>query len=507
MTVRTKSLAILLAASALAAPQVAAAATAREKALEARLEKLEAQMQQLQGQLATAQGEQAAAAAAVAEARAATVQAQAAAAQAQAASTQAGETQTKLAALEAKPQADGFRSGNTSIKLGGYLKLIAAYSHFSNGSVPSNTLGRDFYLPQTVPTTPGGRGFTSEDFTAKQTRLWLNFDSQIAGHVVKGYLETDFQTTPSAATSVTGGGSQRTTNGYTLALRRATLTVDRFTFGQDWTTFQYTGALPESTDYVGGAEGTVFVREPLIRYSAPLSKQVTLHLGIENPESALVTTSAPAMMESGTDHLPDFTARLAYAGKRGELSVAGLVRQVRGERIGAALVNNTATSGAVGSGVTATGIGGSVGGKLFLNDKKSSDVRFIATYGQNIGRYVGLNFAPDGVYNPATGTLAHVDVFAALVSAHVTVAPQVRVNLMGAYQNVGYAQGLTAAQLSGLNKRAWSLAANLFYTPVKNVDLGIEVRHGERTVINAATASGTARGQIDRIEFAAKYSF
>lgn len=507
MTFGNKTLMMgLLAASALVAPQAAVAATAKERALEARLEKLEAQMQVLQGQLAAAQQAQGAA---VAEARAATAQAEAAATQAQAAATQASSVTTKVAALEAKPQPEGFRSGNTAIKLGGYLKMIAAFNHFSNGSVPSNTLGRDFYLPQAVPTTPGGRGFSSEDFTAKQTRLWLNFDSQIAGHVVKGYLETDFQTTASAAQSVSGGGSQRTTNGYTLALRRATLTVDRFTVGQDWTTFQYTAALPESTDYVGGAEGTVFVREPLVRYSAPLSKQVTLHVSVENPESAIASAvtsgTVGAALESGTDHMPDFTARLAYAGKRGELSLAGLVRQVRGESTGAALVNNTATAGAVGTGVSATGYGASLGGKLFLNDARSSDIRFIATYGRNIGRYVGLNFAPDAVYNPATNGLTDVDVFAALVSAHLTVAPQLRINLMGSYQTVDYANGLTAVNLAGLNKRAWSGAANLFYSPVKNIDLGVEYRHGERTTIHAA--NGTATGQIDRVEFAAKYSF
>ena len=53
-----------------------------------------------------------------------------------------------------------------------------------------------------------------QDFTAKQTRLWLNMATEIGGHVLKGYLETDFQTSPGTQ------GSQRTTNGYNLALRR-----------------------------------------------------------------------------------------------------------------------------------------------------------------------------------------------------------------------------------------------------------------------------------------------
>jgi len=494
---RTRTIAILMGASALGMPSLAHAATARERALEARLEKIEAQMAAMQGELAAARGAQAeAVAAANAAATSASQLASAASAQAQAATT-------KVAALEGRPTApaEGFRSGSTTIKLGGYLKMVASHTHFSNGSVATNTLGRDFYLPQTIPTTIGGHGFDVEDFTAKQTRLWLNLDTQVAGHVVKGYLESDFQVTASAVQNVTAGGSQRTTNGYTLGLRRAYVQVDRFTLGQDWTTFQYTGALPESTDYVGGAEGTVFVRQPLVRYAAPLSKQVSLAVAVENPESALVTAGATTTLESGTDHLPDFTARLTYAGKRGEVALSGLVRQVRGESTGSALVNNVSTAGATGQGVTATGFGASIGGKLFLNAKKTSDIRFIATYGQDIGRYVGLNFAPDAVYDPATNRLTDVKVLAALASAHLTVTPQWRVNLMGSFQHVTYDRSLTLASLAGLNKSAWSAAANLFWSPVKQIDLGLEYRHGSRELVSGAS------GSVDRVEFAAKYSF
>lgn len=507
-------IASLLCATALAGPQAAAARTAHHgvakgpSALEARLARLEAEVTELKGELAEARGAQAqsiaAAQAAVASAEAAS---SAALAEAKAAQDRAGTTATALAALEKKPAPEGMRSGATQIRLGGYLKLVASQSHFSNGSVPTNTLGRDFYLPQTIPTTPGGHGATSQDFTAKQARLWLNLDTKVAGHALKGYLETDFQTTSSAVQNATAGGSQRTTNGYTLALRRAYVTLDRLTFGQDWTTFQYVGALPETTDYVGGVEGTIFVRQPQIRYSLPLSKQVTLHVAAENPESALVSTGSPTTLESGTDHLPDFTARLVYAGPHGELSLAGLVRQVRGESTGSALVNTTAAGNATGHGLTATGLGASLGGKLWLNEAKTGDIRFIATYGRNIGRYVGLQFAPDAVYNTATDKLTDVRVFAALAAARLPLSEQLRINVMGSYQHVGYDGSLTRPNLNGLNKQAWSIAANLFYSPVKAVDLGIEYRHGAREVVNKDTVSGTASGKLDRVEVAAKYSF
>ena len=148
-TGKTRWSAVLLGASALAMPQLAGAKTSHEAELEARLQKLEAEVAELRGDLTAARGEQRVA---VAEARAAAHSAEASAA---AATTKAEQTATKLAADEAKPQPEGIRNGNTTIKLGGYLKMIAASSHFANGSVATNSLGRDFYLPQAVPV--GGR--------------------------------------------------------------------------------------------------------------------------------------------------------------------------------------------------------------------------------------------------------------------------------------------------------------------------------------------------------------
>jgi len=479
---------LLLAATALVTPQIAMAAaaapSAREAALTDRLSKLEAELAQLRADLGAAKTQQADTAK---TAQAADAHATTAAQVAQTAAKEAKDTSTRVAAVEKKAAPDGFRSGATTIKIGGFLKLQAASSHTDNGTVATNTLGRDFYLPQSSIPVGGGRSQTTTDFSAKQTRLWLNLDTQVAGHTVRGYLETDFQTTASPAQSVTGGGSQRTTNGYTLALRRAFVTLDKWTFGQDWTTFQYTGALPESTDFLGATEGTVFVRQPLVRYSTPLSKAVTLHVSAENPESATANAGTPTLIENGTDRLPDFAARLVVTGKKSELSVAALGRQVRTE--------------VTGLGVTTTGFGGSVGGKLFLNNAKSSDLRFLATYGQNISRYVGVNFAPDAVYVASTNSLANVNVFAALAAARVAITPSVRVNLIGSYQSVDYDSALAPATIAAFNKSSWSGAANLFYSPVRAIDLGIEYRHGTRELVSGA------KGSLDRIEFAAKYNF
>lgn len=476
---------VLIGASALMTPHALQAKTSREAELEARVARLEAEIARIGSALETARGDQAAVAVAREAAASSARSAVAAQESAVAAAARSDDANAKLTALASKPQPDGMRSDNSTIKIGGFIKLIGSTSNFRNGAVPTNSLGRDFYLPQAIAI--GGRRTTDTDFSAKQTRFWLNLGSTVAGHQVKGYLEADFQVNATAAPGITGGGTQRTTNGYTPALRRAWVQVDRLLIGQEWTTFQYVAALPESTDYVGATEGTVFIRQPQVRYSQPLSKSATLSVAIENPESATATAGAAPLIENGADHLPDLTARLALVSGIGEFSLAGLVRQIR--------IEGPTT------GLTRGGYGISAGGKIWLNAAKTGDVRFMLTYGRDISRYVGLSFAPDAVYAPSAGRLEDVNVFAALGAVRLPLTSRLRANLIGSFQSVDYADTLALASISNYNRRAFSLAANLFYSPFKNVDFGLEYRHGERELVSGLT------GRLDRVEFAAKYGF
>lgn len=463
----------LLGASALVSPQIAhaqAAPSSREAALMDRLEKLEAEMQALKADLAAARADQASAAAAARDA----------AAKSDAAVAASDAATVKVTALQSAPQPDGFKVGKTSFKIGGFIKLTAAHSSFSDGEVATNSLGRDFDLPQALPTGNGARS-TVQDFGAKQSRFWLSMNTDLGGHAVVGYVEADFQTSPGTQ------GSQRTTNGYNLALRRAYMQFDNITIGQDWSTFQNVAALPESTDFVGATAGTVFVRQPLIRYTTPVGNGLSLALSVENPESGTATIGSPALVENGDDRIPDFTARLNYAGKVAQLSLAGVARQI------------SVQSGTLKDSQFGWGVSGS--GKIFLSADKGSDLRFMVTYGSDIGRYVGLNFAPDALVDPATGDLSRVNVFAALAALHVGLAPKVRVNLIGDYQGVDYPDGLSMAQIGSFNRRSYSGAVNLFYSPYKGIDLGVEYRHRVRDLENGAS------GSLDRLEFAGKYSF
>jgi hypothetical protein len=464
------SVAWLAGAAVLATTSVPASAapSAREAALEARLVQLESAVMELRAQL-DAEKVARADAQAAAQSQIAVQQSAVAAAE------------KRVSTLETKPTApvEGFRSGNTNIKLGGFIKTVATFSRWDDGDVAANALGRDFYLPQQIP-IGGVRESTDNDVHAKHTRLWMNLATDLAGHTLKGYVETDFQT--AAGTQ----GSERTTNGYNLALRRAYVQFDNLTVGQDWSTFQYVAALPESTDFVGVTEGTTFVREPLIRYSKTVGKGTMLHLGIENAETASATLGSAALVENDDDRMPDFTARLNHTGKFGEISLSGVVRQLA--------VDNGLNK------ATGFGWGLSGAGKLPIG-KAGADLRFMLTYGKGLGRYVGLNFAPDAIYVPATNKLHEVGVLAGFAAVRLPINKAVRANIMGSFQSVDYPDGFAAGTFNAFNEKAWSISGNIFWTPAKGFDLGIEYRHGERGLVSGAS------GQLDRLEFAAKYSF
>lgn len=453
----------------------AAAPTANELAMEARLKELEAAVVELRAELSATHAQTKSVTQTI-----------------DATNARVGQENVRVAQLEAKaaqavkPVPDGFMVKGTNVKLYGFIKANFSATHYDSGIVQQNpaapSLIKDFYLPQQIPV---GGGRSSNDFSAeaKQTRLGLTTETAVGKHVLKGLVEFDFQTSQGTQ------GSQRTTNGYNLALRRGYVQFDNLLVGQEWSNFQYVAALPESTDFVGPTEGTVFVRQPQVRYTQPLGNQLSLSVSAENAATASITPTSAALVENDADKIPDFTARLAYSSKFGELSLAGLVRQ---------LSYDNGLAGTANLNATATGWGVSVAGKINLPFLTNSDLRFMATKGSGIGRYVGINYAPDVLQlSTPAAALQTADVFGGFAALKLGWTPQFRSTFVVSYQKDDY-PALTPLTA---NAKSTSFSGNIFYSPVKNLDLGLEYRHGRRELLNATA------GQIDRIEFATKYNF
>jgi len=468
-------------------PGTAEAQTAREIELETWLKALEAAVQDLRGELTAARATSAAPIASTSTNAAPTntspMNANPMTASSMSAAPESpGRSSGATNVAQAKPVAanstptDGFRVGNTTVKLGGFVRLNVIASRYSDGEVAVGGLGKEFFLPQQIPV---GGGFSSQDLllSARQTRLQFSTATPMNGTDIKTMVEFDF------ALATAPVGAQRATNPYTPTFRRGFIEYGNLLVGQEWSTFQNIAVLPETTDFVGPLDGTVFNRQALVRYSIPLRPGLTLQIAAENPETETALPANAALVDTDDDRLPDVVARVNWKPTFGDFALAGIARELRTDTLG--------------SGDTAFGWGVSGSGKIPIG--KRHDLRFMATYGQGIGRYLGLGYVPDAIYGGTATRLERIDNFAAFAAFRIGWTDAIHSTVMGSYQSADYPAGVIVTGLA--NAKSYGGAGNLFWSPGKGFDIGVEYRHAVRELVSGDT------GALDRLEFAFKYGF
>ncbi|WP_295241060.1 DcaP family trimeric outer membrane transporter [uncultured Brevundimonas sp.] len=448
----TKSLMAGAAAVALmATPSLASAQD--QAALEARIAQLEAQLNALKSEVVAARTQQAAQQQDIIRLE----------------TRPAAPAPVQQAAAPAAP-GEGFRIGDHTVKFGGFVKVDAYASRYSGGDPVNGDALREFHIPGSIP-IGGADEDTATDFNARQTRFWLTTDGMVGGHKIGTRMEMDFQTLP-------GAGDQRTTSPANPALRRAFITIDNWLIGQEWTNFQNTAVLPESADFIGAAEGTVFARQVQVRYTrGPFS------VSVENPETTVTPFGGGARIVADDNSIPDFTARYAVSKPWGDFQFAGLLRQLK--------YQNPATN--IDS--TATGWGLSASTKIKVGAK--DDLRLMVTGGEGIGRYVGLNFSNDAVLN-GSGDLDAIGVVAGFAAYRHVWAPGWRSSLIWSAQKVDNDLAFTGL---AANRSAQSFHANLIWSPVTAFDVGAELMFADREIETGAS------GDMTRLILFAKYGF
>ena len=343
--------------------------------------------------------------------------------------------------------------GDTEFTYGGYIKLDSMWSDYSAGAPAGSNVGRDFYVPSTL--TVGDDNSSDAVF---------DMDN---GKTVNTKIEIDFLA--SAA-----GGNERVSNSYAPRIRHAFVTYDGWLFGQTWSNFQNVGALAETLDFVGPAEGTVFVRQSQIKYTTG-----AWSFSLENPESTISTTSGMVVTDDAS--LPDFTARYTHKADWGNIVVAALARQL------------TYKVGSVDADETSFGI--SASGKINLGE---DNLKFMLTQGKGLGRYVGLNVAHGAVLNG--DELDAIDSTSGFVAYQHKWTSQWRSTFLYSFFSADNNTDLLA--ISGdPTESSQSYSANILYSPVKRLTFGAELKHAERE-----TESGVD-GDLDRLQFSVKYSF
>ncbi len=364
----------------------------------------------------------------------------------------------------------GFTVGDTDFGFRGFVKLDASIAEFSGGDLPSNSLGRDFYIPGLVPVGGDSNG-ADFDFNPRESRFIFDVNSERGGHKIGGLIELDFQ--------VTSDGNERVSNSFTPRMRQAYITYDNWLLGQAWSTFQDVTALPDNLDFIGPAEGTVFIRQPMIRYT-----RGPWQIALEQPETE-ITGPAGERLLPGDDVAPDVVVRYNHKRDWGHLTLAAVGRAIHAE--------DDIAPGAVAD--TEFGYGFSASGNLKVGAR--DDFRFMATYGDGVGRYIGVNIVNDAAID-ASGELSTIETVSGFASYRHFWTPTLRSNITGGYFKADNPVAFTG---DGVTDQVYSVHANIIYTPVDKLDVGVEYIYANRELENGMD------GDLNKVQFSTKYSF
>jgi hypothetical protein len=439
-------LSTLTLACLVAMPGIAMADEAREQALEQRINDLEKQLQAL----------------------ATEIRAQREAAPPAAAALPAGKLPIQLTTLT-----PGSPDG-TTVKIGGFIKADFMATKAHDGQLADGASGRILYVPGQTP-VGGNSSDVDYDAHAKFSRFNIGIDNVSAsGDKAGAFLEMDF--------FGNALGNQVSTNTYGVTVRHAYAYWNNWLAGQTWSNFMDTSALPDSVDFIGPTDGVIFVRQAQVRYTSG-----GFSASLENPETTVIPNGGGGAIQSDRGALPDLTLRYGWKGGWGSFGIGALFRSLD--------INRAATSTAAAISDSQGAFAFTAGGKWVLGS--NDDLRYQLTAGSGVSRYIGLGVTGDSALS-ADGNLDAIDGLAGYVAWRHVWSPKMRSNLIYARSQYDNPIDLTGM---GVNKSVQSFRANLFYSPMPKLDVGVELMLAKRELESGVD------GSLTRLQFTTKYSF
>ena len=359
---------------------------------------------------------------------------------------------------------------NTSVKLGGYVKLDAIFSDRSAGV---GSTGDQEYEAGSVPVGPtaGANERNQVKLHARQSRLFLQTSTPSRWGDLATYLEFDL---------FGASGNESVSNSHGLRVRHAYGTLGHLLAGQTWTTASDPATYPETVDF-GGPAGVVFARQAQVRWTEPFAGG-QWSVALENPETVVALPGGESF-RADDDRYPDLAGNIKFATGWGKYSIAGLVRQLRVDSASAPASRDQRWGGAIG-----------VNGVIPIG--KADDVRLSAYYGNAIGRY-STGFFPDALLD-ANSHIALPRQWLAMAAVRHFWAANLRSTVALSALQSSNPEGVTAGTA---NRSAASAHLNLIWSPTPQTNLGLEVLHASREVQNRQS------GRLNRVQAAAQYMF
>lgn len=358
---------------------------------------------------------------------------------------------TTAPSTEKKPMALGLTVGGAELKVYGNVRADGSYQiEGGPSSSPYNQIANvalegDPSYKDRLKTTLGA------------TRLGLDFAAPVKDAKVAAKVEVDFLGTNDA-----------------LRIRHAYLTYNDWLVGQTWSNFAPPDYIPETVDAMTYAGGSI-KRTPQVRYSHKFSPETNVVVALEDPKDSSTNMRLPAL-----------TTRLNHqVSQNMQVGVRGMLNEKRTDA----------------DTITAWGVG--VGTKLDLSENTTlkadyyhvkGDSSFVLSSNQGFAQDANKNIVDENQFDSIIVGISQ--------KFNAKWRGTLGYGYMKADDNANYLQYATG----NLNKELWQTWANLFYSPVKPVNVGLEYTMGERKTF--ATPNQPSRtGDDQRVNMVAIYNF
>lgn len=361
---------------------------------------------------------------------------------------------------------------DTSVGLGGYVKTDVL---FSSVSVGRDKFGDQFTVYSQIPLGGKTAGEHSQiTFNAKESRLWFRSFTPSKWGDINTLLEMDFY-------------GDAATYTYTPRIRHAYGSMGNFLAGQTWTTFLNVNVLPNHIDPNGSAGAILGFRQPLVRWTQPFTLEnlpMDVQIALESPRSRIrdnPLADSDAFSTPNADRYPDLVARVNVNPDWGKFSLATLGRQIR-------------NTDAFGHSQSEWGGAVSLAGKI--NSVDLDSIRFMLNYGNAMGRYVAAaNTFEDAVLS--NGDLQLVDIYSGMLSYQHFWTKDWQSNLTYGFIHANQ----PALAGNTITSEVQSIHANLLWSPISQIILGMEYVYATREVFDGRD------GDLQRVQFSARYNF
>jgi hypothetical protein len=377
----------------------------------------------------------------------------------------------------------------TSFSVGGYATLLYSYDFgvctgaFA-GSGPGSTIldSKRFQIQDRDPNDfdafishgaqAGHNHHGCSDFSVAPSRFNIQTRTPTAFGELKTFIVVDFQN-PDFATGKTN--SDR----LVANLREAYGTLGPFLAGQTVSNFRDSSVEMETVDN-GGPTATGRLRMPQVRYTLDFGNGLTLRAAAENSQTKVLDGTSSSLgggsignpIANFSDKIPDFTFKLQYDAPWGHANLRAVVQDNYFHN-GTGISQSTFGWG--------LGVAGTWNVPWFAKDSLNAAFN----YGQGAGKDVGGSGSPQkDVVLTSGGTLKNITSWQVQANYVHNWTDTLRTNFGGSYfrqenkrSNFGPSATPSEEQDSSFSsqfKSTWWAGVNLIWSPVPQVDFGVE---------------------------------